>query len=136
MKTQIKNNTNMKNAKLMQMTKKQKREAEARRKVNQNWQRVERQPNYRCAATWLACTKATDEIKDECFDGILLQLNERNEAKSTSVQRRLLRRIVEKRQAQSVHRAIGRSFDRFSNRMKTGSISECVDRLHRHRFCA
>lgn len=119
-----------------QMSKKEKLEANARRKVNKNWQRVEKQQNYRCAATWLACKKTTSTIKDECFDGIFLQLNERSDAKSYSSKKRLLRRIVEKRQAQSIHRSIGRSVDRFSNHMKARSICDCVDQLHRHQFCA
>lgn len=111
-------------------------EANARRKVNKNWAEVEHKRRYKRAATFQACVNTTSLIEAECFDGILLQLNERNESKSYNSQKRILRRIVEKRQAQSVHRAIGRSRDRFVNHMTNCNISKSVRDLHRMSFCA
>lgn len=111
-------------------------EADARRKVNAEWERVASLRRYKRAAVKHACDSATAMIQNECFDGILMQLNSRSESKSNNSQKRVLRRIIEKRQAQSIHRSIGRTIDRFSNYMQTRSISRSVSELRRCQYCA
>lgn len=113
----------------LQLLKKRKAEANARRKVNEYWEKVEEGLNYKRAAVKQACKNATGTIRNECFDGMTLHLNPRSESKSYSSQKRILRRIVEKRQAQSIHHAIGRTINRFSNRMRACCISESVYQL-------
>lgn len=122
------NNQKMKN--------KQQTEAKARRKINKSWEHVETKRRYKRAATHQACMNTTSIIVAECFDGILLQLNERSDSKSYNYQKRILRRIVEKRQAQSIHHTIGRSRDRFANHMRNHSISKSVKELRKIQFCA
>ena len=109
-------------------------EANARRKVNKSWTQEERRRRYKQAAIAQACAKATALIATECFDGIILQLNDRNESKSYSSRKRILRRVIEKRQAQSVHRTIGRTCNRFANHMTIRSVSKSVGDLHRLSF--
>ena len=77
------------------------KEAKARRKVNEDWHRVESTGKYHKAAVRMAGWNTTDRIANEVLDGIFLSLNARNREKSVSKQKRLLRRIVEERQAQS-----------------------------------
>ena len=118
-----------------QLLKKRQAEANARRKVNEKWECVESLRCYQKAAVREGCNNITATIEEECFDGILLHLSSRSESKSYNSQKRILRRIVEKRQAQSIHRTIGRTTDRFSTHMKVRSISSSVSELRRSQFC-
>lgn len=79
------------------------KEAKAHRKVNEEWQRIESSHKYCKAAAKRVGRDTTDRIADEVLDGIFLSLNTWNDEKSASEQKRLLRRIVEKRQAQAIH---------------------------------
>ena len=126
----------MKSKKQQERNKQIIREANARRKVNKSWEQVENKRRYKYAVISQLCGDTTTMIEEECFDGILLQLNERNESKSQNTQKRLLRRIIEKRQAQSIHKAIGRTCDRFVNHMQTLNTSRSIKELHRMQFCA
>ena len=120
----------------LQLLKKRQAEANARRKVNEKWECVESLRCYQQAAAREGCNNITATIQKECFDSILLQLNSRNESKSYNTQKRILRRIVEKRQAQLIHHTIGRTIDRFSTHMRTRSISQSVSELQHLQFCA
>lgn len=110
------------------------KEAKARRKVNEDWRKVESTSIYRKAATRKAGWNTTDRIADEVLDGIFLSLNTRNEDKSASEQKRLLRRIVEKRQAQAVHAKTRKSRGRETAVAVIINTSKCIERLHRLRF--
>ena len=79
------------------------KEAQARRKLNEDWQKIEFTGKYRKAVARGAGWDTTDRIADEVLDGIFLKLKARDGEKSTSEQKRLLRRIVEKRQAQAIY---------------------------------
>ena len=81
-----------------------------------------------------SCNLLTQELKEELFDGILLNL--RAENKSYRCQKRTLRRIVEKRQAQTMHRIVGRSDDRYSSHMVSHCVGESMSQLHKHMWCA
>lgn len=120
----------------LQLLKKRQAEANARRKVNEKWECVESLRCYQQAAVREGCNNITETIQKECFDSILLHLSSRNESKSYNTQKRILRRIVEKRQAQLIHHTIGRTIDRFSTHMKTRSISWSVGELRHRQFCA
>lgn len=110
------------------------KEAKARRKVNEDWQWVESSYKYCKAAAIKAGWDATDMIADEVLDGIFLNLNGRNGEKSASEQNRLLRRIVEKRQAQAVHSKTRKSRNRKMTIIIKSNTSKCMDRIHHLRF--
>ncbi len=110
------------------------KEATARRKVNKNWQKVESSNKYRAALARSLCRATTDRIADEVLDGIFLNLNERNRDKSSAEQKRLLRRIVEKRQAQAIHATTRSPRDRKSTVAIVTNTSKSMERIRRIRF--
>lgn len=110
------------------------KEVKARRKLNEDWQRIESTGKYRKAVARGAGWNTTDRIADEVLDGILLRLNARNNEKSTSEQKRILRRIVEKRQAQAIHAKTRISRDRKTAIAIKSNTSKCMERLHHLRF--
>ena len=110
------------------------KEAKARRKVNDDWQRIESTGKYRKAVARGAGWNTTDRIADEVLDGIFLSLNARNYEKSASEQTRLLRRIVEKRQAQAIHAKTRNRRDRKTAIAIRNNTSKCLERLHHLRF--
>ena len=96
------NKATMNNKATAKQTKKQRKaEADAHRRTNKRWERVETSNRYRKAATEELCNVTTNKIEIEVLDGILLNLNIRSKMKPSKVQDRILRRIVEKRQAQA-----------------------------------
>lgn len=74
-------------------------EAASRRQVVQRWQQLAQRFKYQKAASRASCSRTTQMLEEDLFNGILLNLNERNSKKSYCSQKRILRRIVEKRQA-------------------------------------
>lgn len=131
--TAIIENKPMKSDRAIRAEKRKEKEAKARRKVNEDWQRIEVTNKYRKAANKSIGMSTTDKIATEVLDGILLNFNERNCDKSPSEQKRILRRIVEKRQAQAMHRSCCRR-DRKLETAITTNTSKCMDRLQRLRF--
>ncbi|MCM1110049.1 MAG: hypothetical protein NC336_02445 [Clostridium sp.] len=110
------------------------KEAKARRKVNEDWQRIEATSKYCKAANRSVGMNATVKIASEVLDVILLNLYERNCDKSPSEQKRLLRRIVEKRQAQAIHNKTRNNRDRKSAIAVITNSSKCMARLHYLRY--
>lgn len=108
-----------------------KAEANARRKVNKKWERMEETPRYRKAVAKDVCQTTTKKIVVELLDGILLNLNIRSQSKSASVQNRLLRRIVEKRQAQACHQKNGRTDDLTSIHITISCTSKCMNEINK-----
>ncbi len=111
-------------------------EANARRKVNKSWEKVEHTPRYRSASAKYVCDTITRKIEIEVLDGILLNLSIKNQAKSPSVQNRILRRIVEKRQAQANHKKFGRTEDLTSIHISISGTSRCMEAIRKKRFAA
>ena len=111
-----------------------KTEAKAQRELNENWERLERSTKYQKSAAKMSCSHLTQTIKEEFFDGILLNL--RGDDKSFRCKKRTLRRIVEKRQAQSMHRIVGRSGDRYASHMLHHYVGESMSQLNRYMWCA
>lgn len=110
--------------------------ANARRRLAKSWMLLARGVKYQKAATKESCKRTTLNLEEELFDGILLNLREKNSEKSYRVQKRILRRIVEKRQAQLTHRLVGRSEDRFSRHILQHCIRKSMDDLNHFQFCA
>lgn len=132
------NNTKKANRKMMQKAN-QKRiqtEADARRKVAKSWALVAQSVKYRKATVKESCNRLTQILEEELFDGILLNLSGRNGMKSYTCQKRILRRIVEKRQAQSAHRLAGRSGNMFTRQLQRYCTSQSLDCLRHYQLCA
>lgn len=111
-------------------------EANARRKVNKSWEKVEHTPRYRSASAKYMCDTITRKIEIEVLDGILLNLSIKSQTKSPSVQNRILRRIVEKRQAQANHKKFGRTEDLTSIHISITGTSRCMEAIRKKRFAA
>lgn len=102
-----------KNADSMKQMKKH--NAKLRHQLNESWQAIEQTGKYRRASNLVAFKLANNNIEADMMDGIILRLNEKHDGEPMVVKMRLFRRIVEKRQAQVVHKTIGRSRDRRSS---------------------
>ena len=111
-------------------------EANARRKVNKSWEKIEHTPRYRSASAKEVCDTITKKIAIEVLDGILLNLSIKSQTKPSSVQNRILRRIVEKRQAQANHKKHGRTDDLTSIHVSITSTSRCMEAIRKKRFAA
>lgn len=125
-----------KKASQKQVMKSKKAEANARRKVNKSWEKVEHTPRYRSASSKEACNTITKMIEIEVLDGILLNLSVKSRIKPMSVQNRILRRIVEKRQAQANHKKHGRTEDLTSIHISIASTIRCMEVIRKKRFAA
>ena len=121
--------------KLSAASKRRKAEANARRKVAKNWDGLSRGLRYQKAAAREACAVTTLNLIDELFDGILLDLNERNRNKSHNAQQRILRRIVEKRQAQSTHRRVRRSTGALARHLRRSCANMSMRQLSSYMYC-
>ena len=132
------NNTKKTNKKMIQKAN-QKRilaEANARRKLAKSWALLAKGVRYRKAAAKESCERLTQILEEELFDGILLNLSGRNGMKSYNCQKRILRRIVEKRQAQKAHRLVGRSCNMFTKQLLRDCSSQSLSCLQRYQLCA
>ncbi|WP_302750412.1 hypothetical protein [uncultured Prevotella sp.] len=125
-----------KKASQKQIMKNKKAEANARRKLNKSWEKMEHTPRYRSASAKEVCDTITKKIEIEVLDGILLNLSIKSQAKSASVQNRILRRIVEKRQAQANHKKFGRTEDLTSIHISITGTSRCIEAIRKKRFAA
>lgn len=118
------------------IVKSKKAEANARRKVSKSWEKVEHTPRYRSASAKYVCDAITRKIEIEVLDGILLNLSIKSQAKSPSVQNRILRRIIEKRQAQANHKKFGRTENLTSIHISITGTSRCMEAIRKKRFAA
>lgn len=107
-----------------------KAEANARRKVAKKWARIGLGVGYKRAAIREAAHNVEELIKEEAFDGFLLLLSEGNRNKSMSFQKRILRRIIEKRQAQAVHRYLGHGDDRLPDYLSLACGKHSMRKLY------
>ena len=119
-----------------QQVKSKKAEANARRMVNKSWEKVEHTPRYRSASAKEMCDTITKKIEVEVLDGILLNLSIKSQTKSANVQNRILRRIVEKRQAQASHKKHARTEDLTSIHVSITNTSRCMEAIRKKMFAA
>ena len=133
----VMNNTKMANRMMKKVNQKRiQAEANARRKVAKSWAIVARCIKYRKAAVNESCGRLTQILEEELFDGIFLNLSGRNGMKSYNCQKRILRRIVEKRLAQSAHRLAGRSGNMFTRQLQRYCTSQSLESLLRCQHCS
>lgn len=102
------------------------------KKWAKTWKRVGSRIAYQRAAAKASCHRTTEHIENEFFDGIFLNLR-CSENKSYNMQKRILRRIVEKRQAQSAYHSVRHSQSRFSEQLTRHCVSVSMGALRR--FC-
>lgn len=138
MKQTTNNSKNTMNKETIQkrVIKSQKAETNARRKFKNIWAKVENTPRYRSTSVKEVCDSVTKKIEVEVLDGIFLKLSIKSQAKSTSAQNRILRRIVEKRQAQAYHKKYGRTEDLTSIHVSITSTSRCMEAIRKKRFAS
>ena len=105
------------------------------RRLAKAWESTSKMVSYKYASARESNRKIISDAKEMLYDGILLSLSHRNSDKSSPVQQRLLRRIIEKRQAQAIHRIAGRSQDRLARRMTRAYSSRCMRKLYRYQNC-
>lgn len=107
-----------------------------RRLLAKNWACVEHGTSYMKAISIEACNQEICKIKNELFDDAYLRLNVRNCVKSNNVQTRILRRIIEKRQAKPIYRRIGRTGDLFVSYLLRVSTTKSINNITRGRYFA
>lgn len=135
--TLLNSNKSTKIAKAPKVKSQKRTEANARRKVAQDWAHLSHcSKKYKKAVAREFTSRTTQMMKEELFDGILLNLHCQEKGKSYNEQKRILRRIVEKRQAQAAFRHIGRRNSRFFVQTQRTNLSKSMDALRRHQFCA
>lgn len=110
------------------------KESKVRKKLYENWQRVEATNKYQRTVAMSAGKHTTEKIAEEILNGNFLNLNRRSQYKSWSEQKRILRRIVEKRQAQAIHFGTKKSRNRKTARAVVSNTSLCMARLNDLRF--
>lgn len=123
------------NKKQLENLKRIESEATSRRQIVERWQQLAQRVKYKRVASKASCVRTTQMLEEELFNGILLNLNERNSMKSRCSQKRILRRIVEKRQAQATYRQVGRSNNMFANHMQRQCVSQSMRDLERYQMC-
>ena len=127
---------NNKNTSRSAKNKKTKAEANARREIAKRWECMRHSNKYMTAAAKVSSNSLTEALKEELFDGIFLNLDGEVAQKSYSCQKRALRRIVEKRQAQSTHHIMGRTRDRRASYTQRHCTSQSIKQLRSYQFCA
>lgn len=115
--------------------KRKRAEANARRQLATRWDKLGHKRRYRRAAMRNDYRNIVSDLKDELFDGILINLSDRYSDKSLRVQKRVLRRIVEKRQSQAAYRHMGRRDDLLTARTAKTCTKRCMRELNRFQQC-
>lgn len=99
------------------------------------WEKTSQKVSYKRALARESNEQIIKKAKDKLYDGIILELNERNSDKSQKMQHKILRRIIEKRQAQAVHKIIGHGEDLFASRLSNVYSRRCMRKLYRYQNC-
>ena len=103
-----------------------KRKLKAAKNSNKSWLYIQSSDKYRNHVAIETCRRITESLKSELYDGMSIVLNERNCAKSEKMQKRIMRRIIEKRQAQATHHKLGRTTDMFVPSIERANVSRCM----------
>lgn len=108
----------------------------ARRKVAETWENVSNRTAYKKAAVKYYGAEAIYKIENEFFDGIFISLKDRHDEKSYRERKRMLRRIVEKRQAQMTHKYVGRTTNRLATYLSRQSTCKSMRTINKYQQCA
>ena len=104
------------------------------KETNKRWMFLETTRNYRRSLAEETGNKTTKALKSELLDGLFITLNDRNSSKSDKEQARLVRRIVEKRQAQAAHHKIGRTDDLYASKVSRGNVCRCMSAIRQQMY--
>lgn len=100
--------------------------------IAEAWQRKGRTRDYRRAASKAVTNRVDRMIAEDVLDGVPLSLGVARNGATAGVQRRVLRRIVEKRQAQAICRVWGNNAGLFGERLTRRRTGRCISELQRH----
>lgn len=104
------------------------------RKLNENWQYLQNTKKYRKARSKEAWSNTCQRIAEEMLDGIFINLNGRHSEDSPSIQKKLMRRVIEKRQAQATFRKTGRTRNlQFASEIEINT-RKCIEWINRIRY--
>ena len=104
------------------------------KETNKRWMFLENTSKYRTTIAKDIGNKITKTLKSELLDGLFITLKDRNRSKSGSPQTRIVRRIVEKRQAQAAHHKIGRTNDLYASNVSRRNASICMLAIRNQMF--
>lgn len=104
------------------------------KETNKRWMSLENTSKYRTTIAKDIGNKITKTLKSELLDGLFITLKDRNRSKSGSQQTRIVRRIVEKRQAQAAHHKIGRTNDLYASIVSRRNASICMLAIRNQMF--
>lgn len=93
-----------------------------REEINSKWEKLEKDFQYKRLSIRKMSRTTTESIEFDVLEDNTLVLNPRHMVRSSKEQDRVLRRIVEKRQAQMVHKKGGRAKDLSSSYLSTYCI--------------
>ena len=104
-----------------------------RKRLLKSWTKIACGIGYKYAATEETYKNSMQEIEDEMSDGgKLLPLSSRYRNKSINVRKRVMRRIIEKRQSQMAHRFFGHTDNLLTKRIANVFSKRCMKEVSRH----
>ena len=107
-----------------------KAEEKARKRIAEQWEHTRATACYRLWAATAYSKLKCSRLKAELSDGPLPKAIGRSNGKSAASLKRILRRIVEKRQAQAIHKMLGRSENLLYASLVNKYTSFCMEELH------
>lgn len=117
----------MKNKTLNPVAKARRNGARIRKENLNKWEKLGHTKMYLNASARLLCGNAEDNLLDELIDGDTIYIDVKYASKTKNVQKRVVRRIVEKRQAQNMHRIFGHSCDLHCRHMARYYSNRCAN---------
>ena len=109
------------------------RKEKIRKRLLKAWTKISSSKRYKYAATKETYKNIMQEIEDGMSDGgAALSLSSRYKNKSLNVQKRVLRRIIEKKQSQMAHRFFGHTDDLLTKRIAKFFSKRCMKEVSRH----
>lgn len=102
---------------------------------NKKWAHVAQGNHYAKAVAKQNYFETSRELTDQLMDGGEICLSQRHSTKSTKVQRRIMRRIAEKRLAQKTWRHVTQPLGRYISHAVEHSTGKCMADVRQHQFC-
>lgn len=112
-------------------SRRRKAEAKARKRIAEQWEHTHSTASYRLWAATAYSKLKCNRLKAELSGGSRPQAIGRCNSKSAASLKRALRRIVEKRQAQAIHKMLGRSKSLLYASLVNKCTSLCMEELYK-----
>ena len=104
-----------------------------RKRLLKSWTKIACGIRYKYAATEEMYRNTMQEMENQMSDGVIqLSLSSRYRDKSINVQKRVLRRIIEKKQSQMAHRFFGHTDNLLTKRIANVFSKRCMKEVSRH----